>query len=73
MENKEQISKGFYLFMVWAMLVLGIILNAIFSTSLMMNGWNYYYFAWSSVACIMIGTGIGLASARAFKIKGVDK
>ena len=73
MENKEKVSKGFYLAIVWSMLIIGILVSWILSSSLIKNGWNYYYFAWCSVAYIILGTGVGLATARAFKIKGVDK
>lgn len=73
MDKREEISKGAYLFFTSLILFVGILVNASLSYNLITGGWNYYYFAWSSLACIMIGVGMGLASARAFKIKGVDK
>lgn len=66
-------TKKEYVFMTWAFLIVGLIVNAICSTSLIRNGWNYYLFAWGSVGYILIGFGMGLATSRTFQIKGVDK
>ena len=73
MEQREEISKGAYVSLVWFLLFVGLSLNAIFSTILIMKGWNYYLYAYSTVACILTGFAIGLSYARAFKIKGLDK
>lgn len=58
------LSRFAYVLLVWTFILIGIIGNTIFSTLLIINGWNYYYFAYSTFCCIMIGFGMGLSVAH---------
>lgn len=72
---KTEITKGMYKLMVWGLLILGLIINAIFYTLLtwaQIGTTNLQYVGFLAIGCIMIGFGMGLATSRAFKIEGID-
>ena len=73
MENKQEISKGAYLFMCLFCLIAGLVIVGIFSTFFIM-GWETMYsaFYWA-MGMLITGFGMGLSVARAFKIRGIDK
>lgn len=70
---RKRITKQGYNQLVWVILLLGLIGNAIFSTIGIMSGFNYYSAAYMGISLLATGFAVGLAYARSLYIEGIDK
>ena len=69
---RQKISKSEYVLRVWAIIAIGLLGNIIFSTIGIFNGFDYYTASYMGISMLIIGFGVGLAYARAWKIKEID-
>jgi hypothetical protein len=68
MENKTTITRDNYVNLCMIPLILGIIINAICSTKILMIGLDYYSAFFMGFGMLLIGFGMGLSVAHSFKI-----
>lgn len=66
---KTKITKTKYVSIVWITLIIGLIINAVFSTIGIMNGFTYYSAAYMGLGLMIVGFGMGLAWAHSWEIE----
>lgn len=71
--HSKEISKEMWRLMVWTLIILGAIVFSVFSSSFFIPIDSWRWALMSGVGGMLIGGGFGLAYARYFKIKGIDK
>lgn len=72
--QKKEVSKVYYLAMVWGILTLGVLINAIFyfMLSKTLETRELQFVGLLGFGMLLIGYSMGLAYARSYKIKEVD-
>ena len=70
---RKETTKESYKTMVILILILGLVGNVIFSTVGIFYEFDYYAATYMAISLLVVGFAMGLAYARSWKIRGIDK
>ncbi len=73
MKYNKEVSRNRWRIIVWLPIFLGLIIFSVFNSTFFIPKESYHWTLIASIGGVLIGWGFGLAYARVYKIKGIDK